>query len=231
MYFTPDGGAAIVVAEAHKRLDFATAHDGVQYSIERPNAAASITRFFQSTALRDFYLRVRPRAWLKSISSRKRVAGYLKFCQGGCRRTCVFRRRQSFLCGRYEADGVFVVRWRQVYGDRTTSKPASATHGLYPAADRPGRSTMRRERLRALLCLARPKRVAGSTPRSWSDVARSAARIQTVRADAGFDVADLRKLVGHRRQTRHRPSYRPHKKLAAGEIRTSCGMPPLENLR
>ena len=51
MYFTPDGSAAIVVAEARKRLDFRDPHTmAMKYSIETRAAPASITPISPSTA-------------------------------------------------------------------------------------------------------------------------------------------------------------------------------------
>ena len=58
MYFTPDGSAAIVVAEARKRLDFRDPHTmAMKYSIDTPNCCRyQPCRFFHRRALRNFHL-------------------------------------------------------------------------------------------------------------------------------------------------------------------------------
>ena len=98
MYFTPDGSAAIVVAEAHKRLDFRDPHTmAMKFSIDTPQCRRHQSRrFFHRRPLRDFYLRV-CRIAGENRSGRKKSRRLSEIIQrAACRRTCASPRTAKY---------------------------------------------------------------------------------------------------------------------------------------
>src|ERR1700756_2722010 len=110
MYFTPDGGAAIVVAEAHKRLDFRDPHTmAIKYSIATPQCAGinhadfSIDgRYIIFTC--EFSGMLAKVDWLD-----KKVLGYLKLSRGGMPQDIrISSDGKVFYVADMKADGVFL---------------------------------------------------------------------------------------------------------------------------
>jgi YVTN family beta-propeller protein len=136
MYFTPDGRSAIVVAEAHKRLDFRDPQTmALQYSIAVPECrginhadfsidgrVAIFTCEFQGSLARI------------DIAGRK-VLGYLKLSRGGMPQDIrVSPDGRVFFVADMKAGGVFVVDGAS-FTEMGFVKTGIGTHGLYPSRD------------------------------------------------------------------------------------------------
>ena len=136
MYFTPDGGAAIVVAEAHKRLDFRDPHTmAFKYSIETPNCRGINHADFSIDGRYAIFTCEYAKSVVKIDLVEKKVAGYLKFSKGGMPQDVrISPDGKVFYVADMKADGVFVVD-----GDKFTElghiKTGIGTHGLYPSRD------------------------------------------------------------------------------------------------
>ena len=136
MYFTPDGSAAIVVAEAHKRLDFRDPHTmALKYSIETPNCRGINHADFSIDGRYAIFTCEYAKSVVKIDLVEKKVAGYLKFSKGGMPQDVrISPDGKVFYVADMKADGVFVVD-----GDKFTElghiKTGIGTHGLYPSRD------------------------------------------------------------------------------------------------
>ena len=136
MYFTPDGKSAIVVAEAHKRLDFRDPHTfALQYSIETPRCGG-INHSDTSIDGRYAIFTCEFSGGLAKIDLvNRKVAGYLKLSKGGMPQDIrISPDGKVFFVADMHADGVFVIdgeSFREI-GFIDTGK---GTHGLYPSRD------------------------------------------------------------------------------------------------
>ena len=136
MYFTPDGSAAIVVAEAHKRLDFRDPHTmALKYSIETPNCRGINHADFSIDGRYAIFTCEYAKSVVKIDLVEKKIAGYLKFSKGGMPQDVrISPDGKVFYVADMKADGVFVVD-----GDKFTElghiKTGIGTHGLYPSRD------------------------------------------------------------------------------------------------
>jgi len=136
MYFTPDGKSAIVVAEAHKRLDFRDPHTmALQYSIAAPGCGG-INHSDTSIDGRYAIFTCEFSGGLAKIDLvGRKVAGYLKLSKGGMPQDIRISPDGSvFFVADMHADGIFVIdgeSFREV-GFVPTGK---GTHGLYPSRD------------------------------------------------------------------------------------------------
>jgi len=136
MYFTPDGSAAIVVAEAHKRLDFRDPHTmALKYSIETPNCRGINHADFSIDGRYAIFTCEYAKSVVKIDLVEKKVAGYLKFSKGGMPQDVrISPDGKVFYVADMKADGVFLVD-----GDKFTEighiKTGIGTHGLYPSRD------------------------------------------------------------------------------------------------
>jgi len=136
MYFTPDGSAAIVVAEAHKRLDFRDPHTmAFKYSIETPNCRGINHADFSIDGRYAIFTCEYAKSVVKIDLVEKKVAGYLKFSKGGMPQDVrISPDGKVFYVADMKADGVFVVD-----GEKFTElghiKTGIGTHGLYPSRD------------------------------------------------------------------------------------------------
>ena len=136
MYFTPDGSAAIVVAEAHKRLDFRDPHTmAFKYSIETPNCRGINHADFSIDGRYAIFTCEYAKSVVKIDLVEKKVAGYLKFSKGGMPQDVrISPDGKVFYVADMKADGVFVID-----GDKFTElghiKTGIGTHGLYPSRD------------------------------------------------------------------------------------------------
>jgi YVTN family beta-propeller protein len=136
MYFTPDGKSAIVVAEAHKRLDFRDPHTmALQYSIATPGCAG-INHSDTSIDGRYAIFTCEFSGGLAKIDLvGRKVVGYLKLSKGGMPQDIRISPDGSvFYVADMHADGIFVIdgeSFREI-GFVATGK---GTHGLYPSRD------------------------------------------------------------------------------------------------
>jgi len=136
MYFTPDGRSAIVVAEAHKRLDFRDPHTmALQYSIPAPGCGG-INHSDTSIDGRYAIFTCEFSGGLAKVDLvARKVLGYLKLSKGGMPQDIRISPDGSvFFVADMHADGVFVIdgeSFREV-GFVPTGK---GTHGLYPSRD------------------------------------------------------------------------------------------------
>ena len=136
MYFTPDGKSAIVVAEAHKRLDFRDPHTmALQYSIPTPGCGG-INHSDTSIDGRYAIFTCEFSGGLAKIDLvGRKVVGYLKLSKGGMPQDIrISPDGRVFFVADMHADGVFVIdgdSFREV-GFVPTGK---GTHGLYPSRD------------------------------------------------------------------------------------------------
>jgi YVTN family beta-propeller protein len=136
MYFTPDGRSAIVVAEAHKRLDFRDPHTmALQYSIAAPGCGG-INHSDTSIDGRYAIFTCEFSGGLAKVDLvNRKVVGYLKLSRGGMPQDIRISPDGSvFFVADMHADGVFVIdgeSFKEV-GFIPTGK---GTHGLYPSRD------------------------------------------------------------------------------------------------
>lgn len=136
MYFTPDGTATIIVAEARKRLDFrdpqTMAH---KYSIETPDCAGINHGDFSIDGRYAIFTCEYAGRLAKIDLVEKKVVGYLKLSKGGMPQDVrISPDGRVFYIADMKAEGVFLVD-----GDRFTEigqiKTGLGAHGLYPSRD------------------------------------------------------------------------------------------------
>jgi len=136
MYFTPDGNSAIVVAEAHRRLDLRDPHSmKLQTSIPVPQCKGiNHADFAIDGSYAIFTCEFSKRLAKIDIGGRK-VLGYLNLSRGGMPQDIrASPDGKLFYVADMRADGVFVVD-----GERFVEvgfiKTGIGTHGLYPSRD------------------------------------------------------------------------------------------------
>ena len=136
MYFTPDGSAAIIVAEARKRLDFRDPQTmAMKYSIETPNCSGINHADFSIDGRYAIFTCEYGGAVAKIDLVAKKVLGYLKLSKGGMPQDVrVSPDGKVFYVADMKAAGVFIVD-----GDKFVElghiKTGLGTHGLYPSRD------------------------------------------------------------------------------------------------
>ncbi len=136
MYFTPDGKAAIVVAEARKRLDFRDPHTmAMQTSVEAPNCPGINHADFSIDGRYAIFTCEFGGHLVKIDIANRKVLGYLTLSKGGMPQDIrVGPDGKTFFVADMHADGVFVID-----GDTFTETGFIATgtgaHGLYPSRD------------------------------------------------------------------------------------------------
>jgi YVTN family beta-propeller protein len=136
MYFTPDGSAAIVVAEAHKRLDFRDPRTmALKYSIETPNCRGINHGDFSIDGRYVIFTCEYAKSLTKIDLVEKKVAGYLKLSKGGMPQDVrISPDGKIFYAADMKAEGVFLID-----GDKFIEighiKTGIGTHGLYPSRD------------------------------------------------------------------------------------------------
>ena len=136
MYFTPDGKSAIVVAEAHKRLDFRDPHTmALQYSIQAPHCAGINHSDTSIDGTYAIYTCEFSGGLAKIDLVNRKVLGYLKLSKGGMPQDIrISPDGTVFFVADMHADGVFVIdgaTFKEI-GFVPTGK---GTHGLYPSRD------------------------------------------------------------------------------------------------
>jgi YVTN family beta-propeller protein len=136
MYFTPDGSAAIIVAEARKRLDFRDPQTmAMKYSIDTPSCPGINHADFSIDGRYAIFTCEYGGALAKIDLVAKKVLGYLKLSKGGMPQDVrVSPDGKVFYIADMKAEGVFVID-----GDKFVEishvKTGLGTHGLYPSRD------------------------------------------------------------------------------------------------
>ena len=136
MYFTPDGSAAIIVAEARKRLDFRDPQTmAMKFSIETPNCPGINHADFSIDGRFGIFTCEYGGALAKVDLMERKVAGYLKLSKSGMPQNMrISPDGRVFYVADMKAEGVFVID-----SDKFTEighiKTGLGAHGLYPSRD------------------------------------------------------------------------------------------------
>jgi YVTN family beta-propeller protein len=136
MYFTPDGSAAIVVAEAHKRLDFRDPHTmAMKYSIDTPDCGGINHADFSIDGRYAIFTCEYSKSLAKIDLVGKKVIGYLKLSKGGMPQDIrIAPDGKVFYVADMKAAGIFIID-----GEKFTEIGLIPTglgaHGLYPSRD------------------------------------------------------------------------------------------------
>ena len=136
MYFTPDGRSAIVVAEAHKRLDFRDPKTmALQSSLDVPECGGINHADFSIDGRYAIFTCEFGKGLAKIDFVNRKVEGYLKLSKGGMPQDIrISPDGKVFFVADMMADGVFIIdgeSFREI-GFIATGK---GTHGLYPSRD------------------------------------------------------------------------------------------------
>jgi len=136
MYFTPDGSAAIVVAEAHKRLDFRDPHTmAMKYSIVTPDCGGINHADFSVDGRYAIFTCEYSKSLAKIDLVGKKVVGYLKLSKGGMPQDVrISPDGKVFYVADMKAAGIFIIE-----GEKFTEigfiHTGIGAHGLYPSRD------------------------------------------------------------------------------------------------
>jgi len=136
MYFTPDGKSAIVVAEAHKRLDFRDPHTmELQYSMQTPGCGGINHSDTSIDGRYAIYTCEFSGGLAKIDLVDRKVLGYLKLSKGGMPQDVrISPDGTVFYVADMHADGVFVIDG-ETFKEVGFIKTGKGTHGLYPSRD------------------------------------------------------------------------------------------------
>jgi DNA-binding beta-propeller fold protein YncE len=136
MYFTPDGSAAIVVAEELKRLDFRDPQTmALKYSIATPKCGGINHADFSIDGRYVIFTCEFSGGLVKIDLVGRKVLDYLKVSKGGMPQDIrISPDGKLFYVADMKADGVFLID-----GDKFAEigfiKTGVGTHGLYPSRD------------------------------------------------------------------------------------------------
>lgn len=134
MYFTPDGRAAIVVAEARKRLDFRDPQTmAMKYSIDTPNCGGINHADFSIDGRYAIFTCEYAGSLAKINLVERKVVGYLKLSKDGMPQDVrISPDGKVFYVADMKAEGVFLVD-----GDKFIEigyiQTGIGAHGLYPS--------------------------------------------------------------------------------------------------
>ncbi len=136
MYFTPDGSAAIVVAEARKRLDFRDPQTmAMKYSIDTPQCAGINHADFSADGRYAIFTCEFAQSLAKIDLVEKKVVGYLKLSKGGMPQDArISPDGKVFYIADMKAEGVFIIDGEK-FSELGHIKTGLGTHGLYPSRD------------------------------------------------------------------------------------------------
>jgi YVTN family beta-propeller protein len=136
MYFTPDGNAAIIVAEARKRLDFRDPQTmAMKYSIATPNCSGINHADFSIDGRYAIFTCEYGGSVAKVDLVEKKVIGYLKLSKGGMPQDVrISPDGKVFYVADMKAEGVFVVDGEK-FVELGHIKTGLGAHGLYPSRD------------------------------------------------------------------------------------------------
>ena len=136
MYFAPDGSAAIIVAEARKRLDFRDPHTmAMRYSIDTPECGGINHADFSIDGRYAIFTCEYAGSLAKIDLVARKVVGYLKLSKSGMPQDVrISPDGKVFYVADMKAAGLFMVD-----GDKFVETGYLATgvgaHGLYPSRD------------------------------------------------------------------------------------------------
>jgi YVTN family beta-propeller protein len=136
MYFSPDGSAAIIVAEARKRLDFRDPHTmAMKYSIDTPDCGGINHADFSIDGRYAIFTCEYAGSLAKIDLVERKVVGYLKLSKGGMPQDVrISPDGKIFYIADMKAAGLFLVN-----GDKFAEighiPTGVGTHGLYPSRD------------------------------------------------------------------------------------------------
>ena len=136
MYFTPDGGSAIVVAEALKRLDFRHPQTmALQSSLSTPQCDGINHADFAIDGSYAIFTCEFQGGLVKIDPVNRKVLGYLKLSKGGMPQDIrVSPDGKLFYVADMKADGVFIVNG-ETFAEIGFIATGVGTHGLYPSRD------------------------------------------------------------------------------------------------
>ncbi|MGZ8433525.1 MAG: YncE family protein [Candidatus Binatia bacterium] len=136
MYFTPDGSAAIVVAEARKRLDFRDPQTmAMKYSIDTPQCAGINHADFSADGRYAMFTCEFAQTLAKIDLVERKVVGYLKLSKGGMPQDArISPDGKVFYIADMKAEGVFIID-AEKFSEIGHIKTGLGAHGLYPSRD------------------------------------------------------------------------------------------------
>ncbi|MGZ8484959.1 MAG: YncE family protein [Candidatus Binatia bacterium] len=136
MYFTPDGSAAIVVAEARKRLDFRDPQTmAMKYSIDTPQCAGINHADFSADGRYAIFTCEFAQTLAKIDLVERKVVGYLKLSKGGMPQDArISPDSKVFYIADMKAEGVFIID-AEKFSEIGHIKTGLGAHGLYPSRD------------------------------------------------------------------------------------------------
>jgi YVTN family beta-propeller protein len=136
MYFTPDGSAAIIVAEARKRLDFRDPRTmAMKYSIETPNCPGINHADFSIDGRYAIFTCEYGQTIAKIDLVGRKVSGYLKLSTGGMPQDVrISPDGKLFFVADMKARGVFIIDG-DAFKELGHIATGLGTHGLYPSRD------------------------------------------------------------------------------------------------
>jgi YVTN family beta-propeller protein len=136
MYFTADGSSAIVVAEAHERLDFRDPHTmELQFSLPTPQCPGINHADFTIDGRFAFFTCEFGGAIVKVDVVNHAVIGFLKLSKGGMPQDIrLSPDGKVFYVADMMADGVFLIDG-QSFAEIGFIETGAGTHGLYPSRD------------------------------------------------------------------------------------------------
>lgn len=136
MYFTPDGRDAIVVAEAHRRLDFRDPHTMVlKGSVEAPLCEGINHAAFSADGSYAIFTCEFGRYLAKVDTVNRKLLGMLKLSKGGMPQDVLAAPDgHKFYVADMHADGVFIING-DTFKETGFIPTGAGTHGLYPSRD------------------------------------------------------------------------------------------------
>ena len=136
LYFTPDGGFAIVVAEKRLRLDFRDPHTmELKYSLPVPQCRGVNHADFAIDGRYAIFTCEYNGSLVKIDMIGRSVIGYLKLAHGGMPQDIrVSPKGDVFYVADMHADGVFLIDGES-FTQSDFIHTGTGTHGLYPSRD------------------------------------------------------------------------------------------------
>ena len=136
MYFTPDGSAAIIVAEARKRLDFRDPHTmAMKYAIDTANCGGINHADFSIDGRYAIFTCEYAGSLAKIDLVERKVVGYLKLSKGGMPQDVrISPDGKIFYIADMKAAGLFLVD-SDKFVEIGHIPTGVGTHGLYPSRD------------------------------------------------------------------------------------------------
>ena len=136
LYVTPDGKSAIVVAEAHKRLDFRDPHTmALQGSVDAPECGGINHADYSIDGRYAIFTCEFGGRLAKIDTVNRKVLGYLTLSKGGMPQDVrAGPDGKTFFVADMHADGVFVIDGESLR-EIGFIPTGTGTHGLYPSRD------------------------------------------------------------------------------------------------